>query len=95
MTEKLLTGTLSLKANKQQLKLHNICWGSQSEHLAVGPTRSRRKITEIHGLEVDQSSSTIFSHIVARNILLSLMIISFLYFSSLMQAKNISSGTIG
>ena len=50
------------------LKLHNICWGSPGEHLAVGPRKYRRKIMEKHALEVDQSSSTIFGRMVARNV---------------------------
>ena len=49
---------------------------------------------EIHGIEVDQSSSTIFGHMAAGNVRFFLMI-SFLYLSSLMQDKFISCETIG
>ena len=38
------------------LKLCYICWGSPDEHFAVCPTSATRKTTEIHGVEVDQSS---------------------------------------
>ena len=41
--------------------------GSPGEHFAVG-SRSGRKITEIHGLEVDNSSSRIFGHMVVGNV---------------------------
>ena len=63
------------------LKLRYVCWGSPDEHFAVCPTSAGRKTTEIHGVEVDQSSSTIFSHMTARNVRFFLMI-SFLYLSS-------------
>ena len=76
------------------LKLRCICWGSPDEHFAIGPKRSGRKTTEIHGVEFDKSSSTIFSHMVAGNVRFFLMI-SFLYLSSLMQDKFISSEMIG
>ena len=50
------------------LKLRYICWGSPDEHFAVCPTSAGRKTTEIHGTEVDQSSNTIFGHMVAGNV---------------------------
>ena len=78
------------------LKLHNICWGSPGEHLAVGPRKYCRKIMEKHTLEVDQSSSTIFGRMVAGNVhFFYFLMISCLYLSSLMQAKHISCGMIG
>ena len=53
-----------------------------------------RKTREMHGVEVDQSSSTIFGHMTAGNVRFFLMI-SFLYLSSLMQDKFFSCETIG
>ena len=67
---------------------------SPDEHFAVCPKSAGRKTTEIHGVEVDQSSSTIFGHMVAGNVRFFLMI-SFLYLSSLMQDKFISCEAIG
>ena len=49
------------------LKLCYICWGSPEEHFAVCLKRAGRKTKEIQGVEVDQSSSTIFGHMVAGN----------------------------
>ena len=49
---------------------------------------------EIYGSEVDQYLSAILSHMVAGNFRFFFLIISFLYLSSLMQAKNISYWTI-
>ena len=76
------------------LKLRYVCWGSPDEHFAVCPTSAGRKTKEIHGVEVDQCSSTIFGHMTAGNVRFFLMI-SFLYLSSLMQDKFISCETIG
>ena len=50
------------------LKLRYVCWGSPDEHFAVCPTSAGRKTTEIHGVEVGQSSSTIFGHMTAGNV---------------------------
>ena len=50
------------------LKLCYICWGSPDEHFAVCPKSAGRKTMEIHGVEVDQSSSTIFGHMMAGNV---------------------------
>ena len=76
------------------LKLGYVCWGSPDEHFAVCPTSAGQKTTEIHGVEVDQSSSTIFRSHDGRKCPIFLMI-SFLYLSSLMQDKFISCETIG
>ena len=78
------------------LNLHYICRGSPCKHLVISSTEFCQEITALHGLEVEQFSSTIFWSHGGRKCPIFLMIsFLYIYLSSLMQAKNISCGMIG